>query len=65
MPTQNFLSNHIERAIDEMIKTGRFIVTDHISCFPEKRCDYCPLQGNRCTDLRHAYALKHHPELLI
>lgn len=63
---QNSLSNHAERIIDEMIKTGRFTVTeDRISCFLEKRCDYCPLQGSSCTDLLRAYALKYYPELLI
>lgn len=63
---QNSLSNHAERIIDEMIKTGRFTVTeDRISCFRVKRCDYCPLQGSSCTDLLRAYALKYYPELLI
>lgn len=62
----NFLSSFAERLINEMIKAGRFTVTeDRISCFPEKRCDDCPLQGSSCTDLLRAYALKHYPELLI
>lgn len=63
---QNSLSSHAERIIDEMIKTGRFTVTeDRIACFLVKRCDYCPLQGSSCRDLLRAYALKYYPELLI
>ena len=65
MPTQNCLSDKIERLIHDMISSGELEITDHISCYYIKRCDYCPLQGQNCSSLRTAYELKHYPELHI
>ena len=65
MPTQNYLSDKMERLIHSMISSGELIITDHISCYHIKRCDKCPLQGQNCVPTRKAYELKHYPELHI
>ena len=65
MITQNYLSNQNERIIYDLIKSGRFTITDRIDCYFIKRCDACPLQDKGCINLRNLYAHKHYPELLI
>ena len=65
MNTQTSLSNENERIITNLIREGIFTVTDHISCYSIKRCDYCPLERKSCITIRNAYMLKHYPELHI
>lgn len=65
MLTQNSLSDKTEHLISDMIRRGELEITDHISCYYIKRCDYCPLQGQNCVSTRKAYELKYYPELSI
>ena len=64
MITQTSLSDQDECIIYDLIKSGRFTVTDRIDCDRITYCDDYPLQGKDCTKLRNIYTHKY-PELLI